>query len=107
MAKSKAEIMKEMRAKRKELGLKELRIYAPTELHQPIQRYAEKLMSRNNVTMKAIEIEFKNLTEDQKDGVACCVCGGETGAMTPVNPDNNSLFSCCRDVKEVNVIGNA
>jgi len=107
MAKSKAELMKEMRAKRKELGLKELRIYAPTELHLPIQRYAEKLMNRNNITMKSIEINLNSLTEDQKDGVACCVCGGETGAMTPVDPDNNSLFTCCRDAKEVNVMGNA
>ena len=103
MAKSKAELMREIRAKRKDLGLKELRIYAPEDLHPAIQQYASKLLKRENVNMEKISIKMQSLSEAQKDGLACCVCGGEMGAMKPLNDGIPSLFVCCRHPKEVEV----
>lgn len=48
MAKSKAEMMKAMRARRKSEGLKECTIFAPPELHLKIKKYGESLMKSDD-----------------------------------------------------------
>jgi hypothetical protein len=103
MAKSKSEMMREMRAKRKCLGLKELRIYAPEDLHPVIQQYVSKLLKRENVNMEKTLVKMASLSEDQKDGLSCCVCGGGDGQMKPLNNGDFTLFVCCRHPNEVEV----
>lgn len=101
MGKTAAERMKAMRARNKEKGLKQLRIYAPAELHEEIKTFAENLIQEKGGNMSSIRIDFTKLNEKQKDGISCCVCDSENKLMKPVSINENQLFVCCKDPKSI------
>jgi hypothetical protein len=103
MAKTAAERMREMRARNKDAGLKQLRIYAPEELHTEIRTFANNLIEQRGMKMNDITINLDELTESQKDGLSCCVCGGESGTMKPVQIGREQLFVCCQETKEIHL----
>jgi hypothetical protein len=101
MAKTAAERMKAMRARNKDAGLKQFRIYAPEDLHTEIREFANELIEQREMKMNDITINLNELTESQKDGLSCCVCGGESGAMKLVEIGREQLFVCCQETKEI------